>query len=115
MWGHLRVDRVLDFLQSFEVVPQPQASVHPPPPPNTFGSGGRGVGGSQFGRGDKHFGTLGIYVICGGHPFHSASTAKLAPYLPYLLVFSSLCITGRRFAKQGGGGGGGGGGEGEWS
>ncbi len=23
------------------------------------------MGGSQFGRGDRHYGTLGIYVLCG--------------------------------------------------
>ncbi len=26
---------------------------------------GQGVGESQFGRGDRHCGTLGIYLICG--------------------------------------------------
>jgi hypothetical protein len=51
--------------------PHPQASVYPPPP---FGSGGstlacgRRVGESQLVRGDKHYGTLGICVLCGPTP-----------------------------------------------
>jgi hypothetical protein len=48
--------------------PHPQANTSPP-----FGSGGvthflageGGVGGSQFARGDRHCGTLGIFVLCG--------------------------------------------------
>ncbi len=43
----------------------------PPPPlarrrvcPSPFGSG-EGVGGTQYGREDRHGGTLGIYVLCG--------------------------------------------------
>jgi hypothetical protein len=44
----------------------------PPPPPPSLVSWGRahslageGVGGSQFGRGDRHCGTLGINVLSG--------------------------------------------------
>ncbi len=40
-----------------------------------FGSGGvthslagEEVGGSQFGQGDRHCGTLGIHVLCAPHP-----------------------------------------------
>ncbi len=41
----------------------------PPPPPLVQGGGahslaGEGVGWSQFRRGDRHCGTLGIYVLC---------------------------------------------------
>ncbi len=64
------------FLQSSELGTSP-----PPPnpltlrrvcPPPTLVSGigahslaGEVVGGSQFGRGDRHCGTLGIYALCG--------------------------------------------------
>jgi hypothetical protein len=45
----------------------------PPPPPceyvsplgGTHSLGGREGGGSQFGRGDRRCGTLGIYVLAG--------------------------------------------------
>ncbi len=57
-----RVDSVLGF---FSCRPNwdPQPSV-------PHGSGGdtlacgKGDGGSQFGRGDRHYGTLGTYVLC---------------------------------------------------
>ncbi len=53
------------FLQSSDLgPPHPHRRRMCPP----FGWGGvacgRGVGGSQFGRGDRHCGTLGIYVQC---------------------------------------------------
>jgi hypothetical protein len=54
------------FLQSSVRIgtppPHPQASVSPP-----FGLGGGGVGGTQFRRGERHCGTLGIYVFCDLH------------------------------------------------
>ncbi len=62
------VDRVLGFLSSrlnWDLSPNVGECVPP------FGSGGthplsgEGVGGSQFGRGDRHCGTLDIYVLCG--------------------------------------------------
>ncbi len=53
--------------------PRLQASVCTPPPP--FGSGGEtrslageGVGGSQFGQGDRHCDTLSMYVLCDPPP-----------------------------------------------
>jgi hypothetical protein len=69
-WDH-RVDRVLGFFSSRPNCDPPTLS----PPSETvvlpFGSGkgnalafGRGGGGSQCGRGDRHCGTLGIYVLC---------------------------------------------------
>jgi hypothetical protein len=59
------------FLQSSELGPppqpsHPQASVSPPVwfrGGGTHSLGGEGVGGSHFGRGDRHCGTLGIYVV----------------------------------------------------
>jgi hypothetical protein len=63
--GSHREDIVLGFFSS-RPPPNRQASVSPP-----FGSGGthslaeEGVEeGSQFGRWDKHCGTLGIYEFC---------------------------------------------------
>jgi hypothetical protein len=55
------------FLQSSELghhhpPPLPQASVSPP---LWFRGGGEHTGGgSQFGRGEKHCSTLGLYVLC---------------------------------------------------
>jgi hypothetical protein len=56
------------FLQSYELgPPHPLTSRRMCPP---FGSAGdtlacgRGDGGSQFGRGDRHCGTLGICTLC---------------------------------------------------
>ncbi len=43
--------------------PHPQARLSPPGQ-DTLACG-RGGGGSQFRRGDRHCGTLGIYVLCG--------------------------------------------------
>ncbi len=69
-WEH-RVGRVLSFFSSRRnwdsPTPHPQASA---PPPLWFqGKGtlasGKGVGESQFRRGDIHCGTLYIYVLCG--------------------------------------------------
>ena len=48
-----RVDRVLSFLLL--------ASTVSTPPPLWLGEGG----GAQFQRGDRHCGTLGIYILCG--------------------------------------------------
>ncbi len=67
-----RVDRVLGFfLQSSESgFPHPLTSRRVRPPPFWFGGEGKhsqgGEGGSQFRRGDRHCGTLGIYVLCVG-------------------------------------------------
>jgi hypothetical protein len=58
------------FLKSSELgpspPPHPQASVSPTlVPGGTLSLAGEGVGeGSQFGRGDRHYGTLGINVLC---------------------------------------------------
>jgi hypothetical protein len=66
--GH-RVDRVLSFhLQSSELgLPHPLARRRVCPPwfrgEGTLACGrGEGAGGFQFQRGDRHSGTLGIYV-----------------------------------------------------
>ena len=63
-----RVTRL--FLQSSELgLPHPLTRRQVCPSP--FGSGGdtlacgKGVERSQFQRGDRHCGTLGIYVLCG--------------------------------------------------
>jgi hypothetical protein len=48
-------------------LPYTQASVYPPPPPPPVvpgGGGGTLAWKSQFGRGDRHFGTLGINILC---------------------------------------------------
>jgi hypothetical protein len=53
------------FLQSSELgpPPHPQPSVSPPlVPGGTHSLAGEGVGGSQFGRGDRQCGTLDIYI-----------------------------------------------------
>ncbi len=65
------VDRVLGFLSSrpdWDPLPQASACV-----PSSFDSGGNTLacgrgsrGGFQFRPGDKHCGTLVIYVLCGG-------------------------------------------------
>jgi hypothetical protein len=57
------------FVQSSELgppSPHMQASLSPPPLVlgGTHSLAVGGVGG-QFGRGDRHFGPLGIYVFCG--------------------------------------------------
>ncbi len=71
-----RVDRVLGFFASHpnwdSPTPSPaasQAGVSLNPVGSGGGEGytnarGRGGGGSQFRRGDRHCGTLGIYVLC---------------------------------------------------
>ncbi len=57
------------FFQSSELgLPQPLARrrVCPPPPPPVLGGLAReGAGESKFRRGDIHFGTIYIYVLCG--------------------------------------------------
>jgi hypothetical protein len=71
-----REGRVLSFFSSRRnwdsPSPHTQASV---PPPLPFGSGGgahslarEGVGVSHAQRGDRHIGTLYIYVLCGLRP-----------------------------------------------
>ncbi len=68
-----RIDRVLSFSSSrpnwYFPTPSHAGGCVPPPPPLWFrGSilarGGEGVGESRVGRGDRHFGTLGVYVLC---------------------------------------------------
>ncbi len=67
--GTHRVDRVLGFLSSRLnwdlLAPSPAGKCAP-----RFGSGGGHTGlrekGSQFRRGDRHCGTLGIFVLCAG-------------------------------------------------
>jgi hypothetical protein len=64
-WSH-RVDRVLGFFLVAKLGP-PHSLTRRQCVPPLFGSGGtlslagEGVGESQFGRVDKHCGTLGIY------------------------------------------------------
>ncbi len=78
------IDRVLSFLSSSPYWDSPTPShagecVPPPPPPPAPGvstlAWGRGGGGSQFQRGDRHCGTLGVYVLCGlryeSHELHN--------------------------------------------
>ncbi len=66
-----RVDRVLSFISSRWNWDSPShAGERVPPPPRGSGGGGilacgRGGGESQFRRGVRHCGTLGIYVFCG--------------------------------------------------
>ncbi len=61
-----RVDKVLGFFSN-RPTPSPEGECAPHPP---WASGGgntfrlREREGSQFGRGDRHCGTLGIYVLC---------------------------------------------------
>ncbi len=61
-----RGDRMLGFFPNWDSPTlHPQASVSPPlwlRAGDTLADG-RGCGGSQFGRGDRHCGTLGIYVL----------------------------------------------------
>jgi hypothetical protein len=72
-WREHRIDRVLGFfLQSSELgsppTPSPSGKCVPPLIPEGKGDTlacGRGGGGSQLGRGDRHCGTLGTYVLCG--------------------------------------------------
>jgi hypothetical protein len=63
-----RVDRGLGFFSSRPnwepPPPHPQASAPPPLVPGGTLACEREGGGSQFGRGDRHCGTLGIYVLC---------------------------------------------------
>ncbi len=61
------------FLQSSELGPADKCA------PRFRGGGdtlacGKGGGGSQFGRGDRHYGTLGIYVLC-------APSCKMCMYM----------------------------------
>jgi hypothetical protein len=66
-----RVDRVLSFFSSrlnwTPPLPHTQASVYPPPlwlrGAHSLGGEEMGGGGSQFGRGNRHCGALGIYVV----------------------------------------------------
>jgi hypothetical protein len=70
-----RVDRVLSFFSGRpnldSPTPLPAGECVPPP---WFGGGGahslagEGAGESQLGRGDKHCGTLVMYVLCGIEP-----------------------------------------------
>ncbi len=64
-----RVDRVLGlFLQSSKLGPPHPLTRRTVCPPLCFRGGDThacGIGGSQFGRDDRHCGNLGIYVLCG--------------------------------------------------
>jgi hypothetical protein len=71
--GH-KVGRVLSFSPVVGIgtppTPHPQASVPASPPPRFRGEGHtcwreRGVGESQFRRGDRHCGILYLCVLCG--------------------------------------------------
>jgi hypothetical protein len=59
--GAHRVDRVLGIFSS-----RPNWRIGIPYPSPAHSLAGEGVFGSQFGRGDRHCGTLGIYVPCEG-------------------------------------------------
>ncbi len=70
--GNHRVDRVQGFSPVVRIGthnPLTNWRVCPPPPlvPGGHTRLREGVGGSQFGRGDRHCGTLGINVLCGGN------------------------------------------------
>jgi hypothetical protein len=76
--SNYRVDRVMSFFSSSWnwdcPTPSPAGECAPPP----FGSGGRGtctllreggmLGGPHFQRGERHCGTLGIYVLYASNP-----------------------------------------------
>jgi hypothetical protein len=103
--AHHRLHRVLSFFSSRpnwdSPPPHTQAIVYPPPP----GSGGatplreRG-GGSQFPRGDRHCGSLDIYVFSGAHrrskrgivvkPFSTARWAYFLCTILYILYTVSF-------------------------
>ncbi len=80
--GH-RVDTMLGFFFSHpnwdSPTHSPPCECEPPPPP-----AGEGSGMSQFRRGDKHCGTLGIYVLCCMDYEH---------YLTELNIYSSWGVT----------------------
>jgi hypothetical protein len=66
-----RVDRALGFFSSRRnwdpPIASPAGDCAPPPPPLFLGEGYirlREWEWSQFGRGDRHCGTPGIYVLC---------------------------------------------------
>ncbi len=75
------IESVLSFLSSRPYWDSPNPShagqcVPPSPVPRVSTlAWGRGGGGSQLQRGDRHCGTLGIYVLCGlryeSHELHS--------------------------------------------
>ncbi len=79
-----RVDRVLSFFSSCPNWDSPTPFLRVPP---FFGSGGgkltlwgeRGRG-SQYGRGDRHSGTLGIYVLVYPNLYNLAADRGLNPY-----------------------------------
>jgi hypothetical protein len=92
--GVHREDRVLCFFSSRPNWDHPH---HPQPSVSPFGFGGggtyslagEGVGGSQFGRGDRQCGTLGIYVLFGGvapHRLYIAGSRQL-PAVVYSVEF----------------------------
>jgi hypothetical protein len=95
-----RVDRVLGFFSSRPNWDSPTPS--PPDecaaPPGFRGSdtvqslAGESVGGSQFGRGDSHCGTLGIYVLCDAK--YSCKSFHVS-VLFILILFSSLEVFGK--------------------
>jgi hypothetical protein len=67
-----RVDIVLGFFSSRPnwdpPIPSPAAECVPHLVQGVQFACRRGLGGSQFRRGDRHCGTLGIYVLCGITP-----------------------------------------------
>ncbi len=83
------------FLQSSEIRPPHPLTLRRvcPPPPLVPGVGahsltGEVVGGSQFGRGDRHCGTLGIYALCGreaSNPNHFMSVTLSHTPVDHLL------------------------------
>ncbi len=89
--GNHRVDRVLSFLSSRlncdYPTPSHAGAVLPPPlvPGEAHSHTGEGVGGSQFQRGDRHSGTLGISALCDGN--HVMAPPRYARHSVYDWTF----------------------------
>ncbi len=89
-----RVDRVISFFSSRRNwdSPTPSHAGECVPPPLVQGEGthslaGERVGESQFLRGDRHCGMLGIYVLCGHAPKLSPGKLRLYELNVYLKYF----------------------------
>ncbi len=91
---HHRVDRVLSFFSSrpsWDPHPLTHRRVSPAPRPPGLGGGpslARGGGGSQFGRGDRHCGTLGTRIM-----YFVASLLLIAPLLLSAAAIFNVSIT----------------------
>ncbi len=90
-----RVGRVLRFFSSRRnwdsPNPSPAGECAPPLVPGGRGTlaGERGVGESQFRRGDIHCGTLYIHVLCGlvSNSYYAVLQNKLPPKVGFLASF----------------------------